>query len=136
MIIKKDNGVMLEKDDGLAGDKVTKEQLLESAKREFLEKGYFNGTSEETDITNLYFGNVKELFAAFNVNPLEDTINFEITSSAKLNGTASTFQLSDATVIWNENYGELNTIIIKDKNSENFIECNPNHNVLRLRIQL
>ncbi len=40
MIIKKDNGVMLEKDDGLAGDKVTKEQLLESAKREFLEKGY------------------------------------------------------------------------------------------------
>lgn len=31
---------MLEKDDGLAGDKVTKEQLLESAKREFLEKGY------------------------------------------------------------------------------------------------
>ncbi len=99
---------------------------LEKTIKEFLEKGYFNGTSEETDITNLYFGNVKELFAAFNVNPLEDTINFEITSSAKLNGTASTFQLSDATVIWNENYGELNTIIIKDKNSENFIECNPN----------
>jgi len=38
---------MLEEGDGLAGDKATKEKLLESAKREFLEKGCMKASTAE-----------------------------------------------------------------------------------------
>lgn len=44
LIIKEDNSVMPEEGDGLAGDKATRERLLESAEKEFLEKGYMKAS--------------------------------------------------------------------------------------------
>ncbi len=98
---------------------------LEKTMQEFLDAGYFDGTSDETDIGYLQFAGVKELFAAFGVNPLKDTIHEQITSHAELNGIPN-FQLGDVTYDWYENKGALTEIIIKDKNGENSITCDIN----------
>lgn len=53
-------------------------------------------TDETTNVIDLYFRSVKELFAAFDFNPLKDII-IQVTRSTKLNGSAAQFKLNDAT---------------------------------------
>ena len=85
-----------------------------------LDDGYFGenntGDADNRNIRYLYLDSVRELFAAFNFNPSQDTIAEQVTLSAKLNEGVE-YKLKDKTTdTYYINSGKLNKLIIKDKN--------------------